>query len=278
MRRERFFNLLRREPSYWLMMGVLLITLIGLLVLPLVPSTFMAADPERILEAPSLSHWFGTDDLGRDVLLQTFMVAGRSVLIAFGATLLASFLAFIIGLLSGYFRGWLEWLFSALVEVFLAIPTFVLTTLLVVYFRPDTWWMMVILGCSSWMPLARLIREETLRMKEHVYVVYAHFIGEDPFKILLRHILPGVLPAVLAGMPLSVARVLMIEATLSYLGVGIQGHLTTWGSYMSTNQQYLVTHPYMIVLPAILFILTIYAFNQLGRLLQLIFDMEGRYA
>lgn len=268
MAREKFKILLKEKPTY-LVALCLLILLVGLaLIAPLLPMDPTRIDVSQLQEAPSLSHWFGTDEVGRDYLIRVLYGGRVSLFVGFLAMLVSLGVGTVIGLLSGYFGGWVDTFFMRLVDVISAIPWLVLAIVFTVFFKPGMTTIIMIIGFFSWMPIARLVRAETLAVRERHYVKYAQFIGVGPLRLIGRHILTSIVPTIMVASTSSIAGAIMTESTLSFLGLGIQPPQASWGNLLQTAQSNLQAAPHMALIPGALIMLTIFAFNEVGNLIR----------
>ena len=161
-----------------------------------------------------------------------------------------------------------------LVDVLSSIPWLVLVIVLSVFLRPGLTTIIIVIGGFSWMNIARLIRGETLAAKEREYVVYGKFIGRSAMSIIFRHIFPSVLPTLIVAASASISGAIMTESALSFLGMGIQQPMASWGSLLQNAQSSLQRAPYMAILPGLFVIFTIYSFNNLGDMIKRVLQRE----
>lgn len=234
---------------------------------------FVNVDPDAIdvtnkLQGPSAAHWFGTDEMGRDYLAR--VLYGGRVSLLFGVlTMLTSiFLGVSIGMTAGYFGGLVDNILMRLVDIFSSIPWIIMVTVVGLLFKKGLFSIVIVIGLFSWMEIARLVRSEVLSSKEREYVQYAKFIGVNPLSIMIKHVLPAVFPTIITAATAIIASAIMTESSLSFLGLGVQQPMSSWGSLLQSSQQYLQKAPYMAILPGILIILTVYSFNKLGDVLR----------
>jgi len=173
----------------------------------------------------------------------------------------------VVGLTAGYFGGWIDNLLMRLVDILSSIPWMILIIVVSVLLSPGLETIILVIGLFSWMGIARLVRAETLSAKEREYVSYAQFISEKPWKIIQKHVLPAVFPTLIVAATTSISNAIMTESSLSFLGVGIQQPMASWGSLLQNAQSNIQRAPYMAVLPGLFILLTIFSFNKLGNLL-----------
>lgn len=234
---------------------------------------FVNVDPDAIdvtnkLQGPSAAHWFGTDEMGRDYLARVLYGGRVSLLVGVLAMLTSIFLGVSIGMTAGYFGGLVDNILMRLVDIFSSIPWIIMVTVVGLLFKKGLFSIVIVIGLFSWMEIARLVRSEVLSSKEREYVQYAKFIGVNPFSIMIKHVLPAVFPTIITAATAIIASAIMTESSLSFLGLGVQQPMSSWGSLLQSSQQYLQKAPYMAILPGILIILTVYSFNKLGDVLR----------
>lgn len=234
---------------------------------------FVNVDPDAIdvtnkLQGPSAAHWFGTDEMGRDYLARVLYGGRVSLLVGVLAMLTSIFLGVSIGMTAGYFGGLVDNILMRLVDIFSSIPWIIMVTVVGLLFKKGLFSIVVVIGLFSWMEIARLVRSEVLSSKEREYVQYAKFIGVNPLSIMIKHVLPAVFPTIITAATAIIASAIMTESSLSFLGLGVQQPMSSWGSLLQSSQQYLQKAPYMAILPGILIILTVYSFNKLGDVLR----------
>lgn len=234
---------------------------------------FVNVDPDAIdvtnkLQGPSAAHWFGTDEMGRDYLARVLYGGRVSLLVGVLAMLTSIFLGVSIGMTAGYFGGLVDNILMRLVDIFSSIPWIIMVTVVGLLFKKGLFSIVIVIGLFSWMEIARLVRLEVLSSKEREYVQYAKFIGVNPLSIMIKHVLPAVFPTIITAATAIIASAIMTESSLSFLGLGVQQPMSSWGSLLQSSQQYLQKAPYMAILPGILIILTVYSFNKLGDVLR----------
>ena len=230
-------------------------------------------DPDGIdvankLQGPSMAHWFGTDNMGRDYFARVLYGGRVSLVVGVLAMLTCIVLGVFVGTVAGYFGGVVDSLLMRIVDVFQSIPWIVMVTVVSIFFKKGLFSIIFVIGIFSWMPIARLVRSEVLSSKEREYVQYAKFIGVSSMTVMLKHVLPSVFPTIITAATAAIASAIMTESSLSFLGLGIQQPMSSWGSLLQQAQQYLQMAPYMAVLPGVLIILTVYSFNKHGDVLR----------
>lgn len=258
------FKSILRHPIYVLSALFLLVLICLSLVAPLLPLDPTVTNVSQMSQPPSWQHLFGTDEVGRDYFIRVVYGGRVSLLVGILAMLTATFIGTVIGLVAGYFGGWLDNVLMRAVDVLSAIPWLVLVIVLSVFLKPGLSTIVIVIGGFSWMNIARLIRAETLAAKERDYVAYGQFIGQKSLTIIAKHVFPSVLPTLIVAATNSISSAIMTESALSFLGMGIQQPMSSWGSLLQNAQATLQSAPYMAILPGLFVVLTVYSFNNLG--------------
>lgn len=231
-----------------------------------------ATNPGSSLASPGAAHWLGTDELGRDVFAR--ILAGGRVSLAVGllAMLVGLSLGTVVGGLGGYFGGRTEAMLMRLVDVFMAIPAFFLILVIVTSFgnRPAT--VIVTVGLGFWAQMARVVHAEFSKYRHADFVEATQALGASHPRTMLRHILPQVVPQAIVLATLGVGWSILSEAALSYLGLGIQPPLASWGNMLQNAQAYLWAKPMLAIYPGLFIALTVLAFNVMGNALRDVLD------
>lgn len=247
--------------------GLAVITTFILLALfaPLVaPYDPIATSWSLVRKAPSAAHWFGTDDLGRDILSRTIYGARASLMAGAISVVIAFGIGVPFGLLAGYRGGFIDALISRITDAMLACPFLILAIALAAFLGPSLGNAMIAIGISATPIFIRLTRGETLNVKVEEYVDAARATGNPPWRIVLVHILPNVMPALLVQATLSIAAAIIAEAALSFLGLGQQPPAPSWGSMLNAAQRFLTTAPWMAIWPGLGIFLVVFSFNLVG--------------
>lgn len=234
-----------------------------------------AAMPDVVAGAtsPSAAHPFGTDHLNRDVLSRVVTGARVSLTVAALAVLLALTVGTAVGLVAGYFGGWVDALLMRLVDAALAIPRlFVLLLLLLVWERVPLYALVLVLGTTGWFATSRLVRGEVLRIKQEPFVTAATALGAGAWRTISRHLLPNAAGPVLVAATLGVGDVILLESGLSFLGLGIQPPTPSWGGMVLDAQPLLLSAPWTAIFPGAAIVVTVLAVNLLGDALSAALD------
>ncbi len=222
-------------------------------------------DINAILMPPSASHWMGTDSLGRDVFSRILYGAGISLKVGFVAVGLATLIGVCIGALAGYYGGWVDNLLMRLVDLMLCFPTFFLILAVIAILEPSIWNIMVIIGLTSWMGVARLVRAEFLSLKEREFIQAARALGARDGRIIFRHLLPNALAPVMVSATLGVAGAILTESALSFLGLGVQPPTPSWGNILTAGKDNIEIAWWLSVFPGLAILITVLSYNLLGE-------------
>lgn len=257
----RFFRNGSARVSLALLVFISLVAIFAPVISPYNPTT---ANFELLTKSPSPQHWFGTDELGRDVLSRVIWGARVSLTAGLVSVALALVVGTLMGLLSGYFGGRLDAIFMRLVDAMLALPFLVLAIVLAAILGPSLRNAMLAIAIVSVPSFARIVRGEVLAHKEREYVQAAQAIGASHSRIMFRHLLVNVVSALVVQVTLSIATAIIAESSLSFLGLGVQPPTPSWGSMLDSARAYLTTAPYLAIFPGLAIYLTVLSFNMLG--------------
>ena len=224
-----------------------------------------AIDIALRLQSPSFAYPLGTDDLGRDVLARILYGARISLLVGFVAVGIATFIGILLGALAGFYGRWVDSLIMRFVDIMLCFPSFFLILAVIAFLEPSIWNIMIIIGLTSWMGVARLVRAEFLSLRERDFVLAARAIGARDTRIIFRHILPNAISPVLVSATLGIAGAILTESALSFLGIGVQPPTPSWGNMLIAGKQTLGTAWWLSVFPGLAILLTVLGYNLLGE-------------
>ena len=268
---------LRRHKPAVASFAVVLALTVACMAAPLIaPYASDAIDLGGIRQAPSLLHPMGTDDLGRD-LFSRILYGGRvSILIGILSALIGTGLGSLIGAASGFYGGRVDNLLMRLTDVVYSIPTLPLLIVLSSYSQAVVSSMALIIGLLSWMPTARVVRGEVLAIKERAYVEAVRSLGANNLRIIFRHILPNAVGPIVVGATLAVGNAIILESSLSFLGLGVQPPTPTWGNMLMDAQATMATKPWLTVFPGLAILLVVLSVNFIGDGLQDALDPTAR--
>ena len=227
------------------------------------------------LEPPSRKHWLGTDKLGRDVMAGMIHGSRISLSIGFVAVGIAVIIGLVLGAIAGYFAGWMDLVISRLFEIMLSIPTFFLLITVAALLPPSIFLTMAIIGATSWVGIARFTRNEFLRIRNQDYVTSAIALGVGNRKVMFKHILPNALAPVIVSVVLGIAGAILVESSLSFLGIGVPAELVTWGSILQEASTTTFAW-WLAVFPGVAIFITVLAYYLVGEGLREVLDPRLR--
>ena len=242
-----------------------LLFVVSLLAPLLVPFDPNGINAWQVLSPPSWQHWFGTDELGRDVLSRVIYGARISLKVGFVAIGIAVAIGTLVGLVSGYYSGIVDIALMRFVDIMLCFPAFFLILAVIAIREPSIWNIMIVIGLTGWMGVARLVRAETLSIREMDYIMAARCIGCSNFRIIFRHILPNAISPVLVAATLGVAGAILTESALSFLGIGVLPPTPSWGNILTSGKDYIEFAWWLSLFPGLAILVTVLAYNLLGE-------------
>lgn len=247
--------------------GMALVVLAALAVLApwLAPHDPFAISLPEALRAPSAAHWLGTDQLGRDVLSRLLYGARISLVIGFLAVGVAVVIGVAVGAAAGFFGGRTDAALMRVVDTMLSIPDIFLLLSLIAILGPSIYIIMVAIGLTSWMGVARLVRAEILSLKEREFVLAAHVLGASWWRVMSRHLIPNALGPVLVAATLGVGGAILTESALSFLGLGVQPPTPSWGNILNEGRIALGVAWWLTVTPGLAIVVTVLSFYLLGE-------------
>ncbi len=244
---------------------VLLVFVLSIGAPLLAPYDPSAIDIKQILVGPCRAHLLGTDDLGRDVLTRMLWGGRVSLEVGFVAVGIATLCGVVLGSLAGYYGGWVDSLIMRAVDVMLSIPTIFLVLAVIAVLAPSIVNIMIVIGLTSWMEPARLIRAEFISLKERDFVIAARALGAGDVRIILRHVLPNGLSPIFVSATLGVGGAILIESALSFLGLGVQPPTPSWGSLLAAGKDNISIAWWLSAFPGLAILITVLGYNLLGE-------------
>lgn len=245
--------------------SVLIVLAVACIVGPwLSPYGYEENNLNNTFSPPSGAHWLGTDQLGRDLLVR-LLVGGR---ISIGVGLCATFVALTIGVVygavAGFFGGKIDSLMMRIVDIMYALPFTIFVILLMVFFGRDIWLLFLAIGAVEWLTMARIVRGQIMSLKKMEFIEAARSIGLGKRRIIFRHMIPNILGPIIVYTTLTIPAVMLLEAFLSFLGLGVQPPLSSWGVLIKDGAEKMEEYPWLLMFPGVVFSLTLFSLNFLG--------------
>ena len=259
----KFFKNTYANLSSYFLLGLILMAIVVPVFSSVDPNAF---DPNQIAEpeAPSLTHWFGTDDLGRDLFIRCVVGARVSLMVGFISVGISILIGIMIGLTAGYWGRWIDEIFMRFIDLFMAVPSIFLILAIQVLLTPSIYNVMVVIGLTSWMGVARMIRAEVLRIKSEPFVTACRARGIFGLRLVCKHMLPHTLQPIIVSAMLGMGAAILTESVLSYLGLGVQPPHASWGNMLENSLSYMGDAPWMAIIPGLLITLTVLSLNFIG--------------
>nr|WP_298681857.1 ABC transporter permease [uncultured Dongia sp.] len=273
--------ILKRKPALLGLVIIVLFVAMAILAPWLAPYDPTVTPDITLLHplAPDTQFWFGTDLLGRDFLSRLIYGARATLIIGVLANGIAVAIGALIGVTAGYLRGQVGSLLMRFTDLMMAFPALLLAILLAAMFNPSIWIVVMVIAMVSWVQIARVVYAETISLAEREYVTAVRAAGASTLRILFRHILPHLVPTLIVWGTLGIATTSLFEATLSFLGIGVQPPTPSWGNMVNENQTYFESAPWLVFLPGAAIGLLALSFNLIGDALRDILDptLRGRH-
>jgi len=220
---------------------------------------------QMVLTAPSKSHLLGTDQLGRDVLSRMIWGSRISLKVGFVATGIAIVIGTVLGALAGYYGRWTDTIIMRFVDIMLCFPSFFLILAVIAFLEPSIWNIMIVIGLTGWMGITRLVRADFITLREREFVQAAKAIGASDFRIIFIHILTNAMASVLVAATLGVAGAILTESALSFLGIGVQPPIPSWGNILTAGKDNIDIAWWLSLYPGLAILITVLGFNLLGE-------------
>lgn len=262
--KDAFRRLKKNKVSMFCLGVIILLVVIALLGTLICPHDPNAQDYTAILQHPSSKYWFGTDEYGRDIFSRILYGTRISLSIGIMTQVIASLIGVTLGAIAGYFGGWVDALISRIMEIFAAFPDLIFAAGIMFVIGPGIKNVFIALALLSWVSTARLIRGQVLQLKEKEYVEACKASGGKPSRIIIKHLIPNCISTMIVLVTLGIPNAIMSEASLSFLGYGVQVPMPSWGSMISFAQSFISLTPLYSILPGIALMITVVAFNIFG--------------
>jgi peptide/nickel transport system permease protein len=271
--RKRAWLMFRNHKPAIISLAILIFLIIIVAFAPYIaPYEFDQVNFKNTKSAPTSSHIMGTDDLGRDMFTRILYGGRISLLIGFSVAVVGTFVGATIGSIAGFYGKGLDNMLMRFTDIAYSIPSLPLMIVLSAYTKSSIPFMILVIGFLSWMPMARVVRAQVLSLKENEYVTAAYFVGVSNAEIILRHILPNTLGPIIVGATLSVGSAIIIESSLSFLGLGVMPPTPSWGNMLQDSQRSMVSQPWLTIFPGMAILVTVLCINFLGDGMRDAFD------
>ena len=249
-----------------------LVVLIILFLIAIFSNQLMPYDPVELdpiyamgrPQPPAAEHWFGTDDLGRDLFSRAISGARISLAVGFVSVGISTLIGIIIGSIAGFFGGWSDNILMRLADIFLSLPTFYLIITANSLFKPSIFNVMIVIGVFGWMGVSRLLRSEFIRLKETDFITAARAVGVPGMRMVMKHYMPNAMAPVIVSATMGIPSAILLESALSFLGMGVPPPAASWGSMLQDAKTWLHFAWWMWMIPGLLISITVIAFNFMG--------------
>lgn len=271
--KEKLFRMCRQNKlAAFSALVILIIILMAILAPVIAPYGEAEQDLLGRLQGPSAKHWFGTDELGRDVFTRILYGARVSLTVGILPSVISLVVGVVLGLLAGYLGGWIDYFIMRIADIMLSIPSLLLAMVVTYTLGTSTVTLFIALSMVSWASVARVVRSQTLSLKESEYVEAARSIGVTKWMIMVRHIMPNCIPSLIVLFTLNIPSSILSESSLSFLGVGVQPPQASWGLMVNQAKEFLFTSPWLCLAPCLSIMVVVLAFNFLGDGLRDVLD------
>jgi peptide/nickel transport system permease protein len=250
-------------------LAIIIILSIFAFLTPYNPDTI---DMNNQLNSPSLKHIFGTDELGRDYFTRALYGARISLIVGILSMMVSIFIGTLVGALSGLLGGKVDAIIMRIIDMLMSIPLFFLLLIVNSYLRPSIANIIIIIGIFGWMSIARIVRSETLSIKERDYILCSKALGSNNINLVKKHIIPNAISTVIVAASINIADAILMESSLSFLGLGVQQPMASLGSMLQTAQAKIGDKTYLAIFPGIMILLIVLSFNVLGDILRVALD------
>ncbi|MBQ3943104.1 MAG: ABC transporter permease [Elusimicrobia bacterium] len=251
---------------------ILLLIIVALFAPVISPYTPSEQNVFERLQSPSINHIFGTDDLGRDVFTRMIFGARISLAVGFISVFIILVIGTFLGIISGYYGGKIDYIIMRFTDIVLCFPTFFLIILVIAFIEPNIYNVMIVIGVTSWPGLARLVRAEVLSLKEREFILVSKMMAISNIKIFFVHILPNIISPLMVYSSLAIGGAILTESALSFLGLGVQPPMPSWGQILTSGKDYIYMAWWLSLFPGIAILVTVLAFNLVGEAIRDIFD------
>jgi len=266
--KEVLKELIKHKIGFTSLIIILILVILALFAPCLSPYDPFEINVDKILLPPSFTHPLGTDLLGRDVLSRMIYASRISLEVSLVAVGISIGIGVFLGSLAGYLGGIVDQIISRFIDIMLCFPTIFLILAVIAYLEPSILTIMIVIGVTSWMGVARLVRAEMMSLKERDFVLIAKVYGAETFRIIFKHLVPNALPPIMVSASLGLGQAILIESALSFLGIGVQPPIPSWGNILIEGKETLEVAWWLSIFPGFAILITVLAFTLLGETLQ----------
>lgn len=263
-RRQTWQRFRRHTPALIGLGFIILLVLLALTAQWITPYAPDAVNPRLRGQGPTMQHWLGNDDIGRDILTRIIYGTRIALIVGLGAVSIAVAIGVAVGATAGYFGGRVDFILSRFVDALMAFPLLALLLTLSTVFGPSLRNVVIVIGCTVWASYARVVRAEVLSLRERDFVLAARSIGAKDSRIIVRHVVPNALGPVIILASLAIGGIIILESALSFLGMGVARPTASWGTMLSDGRDYIRNYPHISIAPGVAIALTVLAFNVIG--------------
>jgi peptide/nickel transport system permease protein len=236
----------------------------------------LTQDLSQRLSPPNFQHLLGTDDLGRDVFSRLIYGSRISMSVGFFAVFLTLIIGVFFGIVSGYFGGWIDSVLMRLTDIMLCFPTFFLILIVIAFFEPNVYNVMIVIGLTSWTGLARIVRAEVLSVREREFVLASKMLAVSKSRLFFVHIFPNIISPIIVYCALGIGSAILTESGLSFLGLGVQPPMSSWGQILMEGKDYIYMAWWLSVFPGMMILLAVLSFNLIGESLRDVLDPKEK--
>lgn len=273
---EVWYSLRKNRRAILGLAFIILLILVAIFADVIAPYGMREQDLSSALEYPNSDHWLGTDDLGRDILSRIIFGTRISLTVGASAVIFALIIGGTLGILAGYYQGWLDTLIMRFVDILLSIPSILLAIAIVASLGSSIRNLVIAIGIANIPVFARVIRSGVISIKEQEFIEASKALGASDFRIIFKHIIPNIISPIIVQSSTGIATAILSVVGLGFIGLGLEASVAEWGTMLSSGRGYIRTHAYLTLYPGLIIMLTVLSFNLLGDGLRDAFDPKMR--
>ena len=261
---EIWYELKRNRRAMFGLFFILFLTITAIFADQIAPYGMREQNLSNALQFPNTTHWLGTDDLGRDILSRMIYGTRVSLTVGVSAVAVSLIIGGILGVVAGYYKGWIDTLIMRFCDILLSIPSILLAIAIVASLGSNLQNLIIAIGISSIPVFARIIRSGVISVKEQEYIEASEALGANDIRIIFKHILPNILSPIIVQSSMGIASAILSAVGLGFIGLGLEASIAEWGTMLNAGRGYIRTHYYLTLYPGLLIMLTVLSFNLLG--------------